>query len=173
MQMPTTSQPGRPYIVVSSDSHAGARWADYRPYVDTDALDAFDQWLELMTSQEMLVGGTRVVTGSQDNSAKLWDAATGKDLRRLGGHADRVPAAAFSPDGKAVLTGSWDRTARVWPVPVPPPDDLERIMTWVETMTGLRFVEGSLPALVLGNIGDPRCVARTLRGVLSQPVAHP
>src|SRR5438105_2681158 len=40
------------YIVVSSDSHAGARWADYRPYVGSDRLDDFDRWLEAMMSQE-------------------------------------------------------------------------------------------------------------------------
>jgi predicted TIM-barrel fold metal-dependent hydrolase len=50
----------RPYVVVSSDSHAGARWADYRPYVDPAHRDDFDEWLTAMTSTETLIGGTRV-----------------------------------------------------------------------------------------------------------------
>jgi WD40 repeat protein/serine/threonine protein kinase/Flp pilus assembly protein TadD len=57
--------------------------------------------------------GRTVLTGSDDSTARLWDAASGKLLRELrpGG---RVWAVAFSPDGKTVLTGSDDRTARLW-----------------------------------------------------------
>ena len=46
--------------------------------------------------------------------------------------------AAFSPDGKLVLTGSWDGSARLWEVPEPIADEPERIIAWVEVMTGLR-----------------------------------
>jgi WD40 repeat protein len=30
------------------------------------------------------------------------------------GHTEPVASAAFSPDGKQVLTGSWDKTAKLW-----------------------------------------------------------
>jgi WD40 repeat protein len=58
--------------------------------------------------------GTRVVTGSGDNAARLWDEATGKVLATLAGHVDSVWAVAFSPEGTRVLTGSEDSTARLW-----------------------------------------------------------
>jgi len=58
--------------------------------------------------------GTRVLTGSADNTARLWDAATGKVVTTLAGHAAPVAAIAFSPDGTRVLTGSEDHTARLW-----------------------------------------------------------
>src|SRR5439155_649285 len=58
--------------------------------------------------------GTRVLTGSEDETARLWDAATGKAVATLAGHTDRVTAVAFSPDGAHILTGSWDNTARLW-----------------------------------------------------------
>ena len=58
--------------------------------------------------------GKRVLTGSWDKTARLWDAATGARSRRSTGHTDRVTAVAFSPDGKRVLTGSYDKTARLW-----------------------------------------------------------
>ena len=50
--------------------------------------------------------GSVVVTGSEDNAARLWDAATGKPIGQPLPHGSAVTAAAFSPDGKIVLTGS-------------------------------------------------------------------
>jgi len=58
--------------------------------------------------------GTHVLTGSEDNTARLWDAATGKAVATLAGHTGPVTAVAFSPDGTRVLTGSEDNTARLW-----------------------------------------------------------
>jgi WD40 repeat protein/tRNA A-37 threonylcarbamoyl transferase component Bud32 len=45
---------------------------------------------------------------------RLWDVATGKEVRVLRGHTDRVVSACFSPDGRRILTASWDQTARIW-----------------------------------------------------------
>ena len=58
--------------------------------------------------------GTRIVTGSGDHTAKVWDAQTGRELLTLKGHTDAVWSAAFSPDGTRIVTGSGDHTAKVW-----------------------------------------------------------
>jgi hypothetical protein len=58
--------------------------------------------------------GARIVTGSGDKTARIWDAATGSLLKALEGHSEAVSAAAFSPDGARIVTGSWDKTARIW-----------------------------------------------------------
>jgi Novel STAND NTPase 1/WD domain, G-beta repeat len=58
--------------------------------------------------------GTRVVTASIDKTARLWDAATGKEIAVLRGHDGLVSSAAFSPDGTRVVTASTDGTARLW-----------------------------------------------------------
>ena len=50
--------------------------------------------------------GARVLTGSDDGKARLWDAATGKTLATFEGHKGAVTAVAFSPDGARVLTGT-------------------------------------------------------------------
>ena len=50
--------------------------------------------------------GKTVLTGSDDKTARLWDAATGKPIGPPLQHQRRVNAVAFSPDGKTVLTGS-------------------------------------------------------------------
>lgn len=58
--------------------------------------------------------GARIVTGSADHTAKVWDAASGKESLTLRGHGGAVKSVAFSPDGQRILTGSWDGTAMVW-----------------------------------------------------------
>ena len=60
--------------------------------------------------------GLRVVTASLDNTARVWEAATGACLRVLAEHTDDVNSAAFSHDGRRIVTASDDRTARVWEV---------------------------------------------------------
>jgi hypothetical protein len=54
------------------------------------------------------------VTGNDDRTARLWDAATGKPLGRPLPHPQTVAAVAFSPDGRTLLTRSQDGTARLW-----------------------------------------------------------
>ena len=59
--------------------------------------------------------GKRIVTASEDKTARLWDAETGKQIGApLVGHEDGVTSAAFSPDGKRIVTASADKTARLW-----------------------------------------------------------
>lgn len=61
--------------------------------------------------------GTRILTGSDDRTAKLWDADTGSDIRTFWGHSNQVDSVAFAADGSKVLTGSLnDKYARLWHV---------------------------------------------------------
>ena len=59
--------------------------------------------------------GRRIVTASDDKTARIWDAANGQPIGEpLRGHDGAVMSAAFSPDGKRIVTASADKTARVW-----------------------------------------------------------
>ena len=58
--------------------------------------------------------GRRIVTASDDRTARVWDPRTGKSVHVLRGHDGRVVDAAFSPDGRLVITASVDGTARLW-----------------------------------------------------------
>ena len=59
--------------------------------------------------------GKRVVSGSEDQTVRVWDVETGECLKVMEGHTKMVSSVAVSRDGKRV-SGSWDKTVRVWDV---------------------------------------------------------
>ena len=58
--------------------------------------------------------GDRIVTASDDATARIWDATTGRELRRLDHGGKWVRAAAISPDGTLVATSSLDDKVHIW-----------------------------------------------------------
>lgn len=65
----------------------------------------------------------RIVTGSWDDTLRLWDAATRQPIGGpLTGHTGRVISVAFSPDGRLIASGSEDDTLRLWPEPAAWPE---------------------------------------------------
>lgn len=60
--------------------------------------------------------GKILASGSVDHTVKLWDPATGTELRALKGHDMTVMSVAFSPDDKVLASGSADNTIKLWDV---------------------------------------------------------
>ncbi|MCB2263693.1 MAG: AAA-like domain-containing protein, partial [Candidatus Thiosymbion ectosymbiont of Robbea hypermnestra] len=80
--------------------HLGATWQGHSGPVESVAFSP---------------DGTRVVSGSQDKSLRLWDTATGQPIGEpWQGHSGPVESVAFSPDGTRVVSGSEDNTLRLW-----------------------------------------------------------
>jgi WD40 repeat protein len=69
--------------------------------------------LGFVTSVAFSPDGRHALTGAWDQTAILWDAATGRQLRTYR-HANRVSCVAFHPKERQVLTGSYDKTAALW-----------------------------------------------------------
>ena len=58
----------------------------------------------------------KILASASSESVKLWDVASGKELRTFAGHSLRITSVAFSPDGKTLASASWDRTIKLWNV---------------------------------------------------------
>ncbi len=112
----------------------------------------------------------RLVTGSADQTARVWDL---KDLaappRVLRGHDGPISALAFAPDGRLV-TGSWDQTARVWDLkdPAAQPRVLRGHEHWISALAFApdgRLVTGSRDKTArVWDLKDLAAQPRVLRG---------
>lgn len=67
-----------------------------------------------VVTAEISPDGTRVVTASEDGTARLWNADTGEPLGQPMSHTAEVLSARFSDNGQQVVTASADGSARIW-----------------------------------------------------------
>ncbi|KAM6513748.1 hypothetical protein FALCPG4_014968 [Fusarium falciforme] len=92
-------------------------WMALKPRMEAD-WNACVQTLEghggQVTSVALSAGGWRVASGSDDNTVKIWDAATGACVQTLEGHSSNVSSVALSADGQRVASGSDDKTVKIW-----------------------------------------------------------
>jgi eukaryotic-like serine/threonine-protein kinase len=123
--------------------------------------------------------GRTILTGGWDNTARLWDAASGQPRGRLMAHQGPVMAVAFSPDGSTILTGSYDTTAQLWDAATARPlgkplvhqgpvyaaafsPDGQTALTGGDDKTARLW---SIPSPVRGDVGRIRLWVQVLTGV--------
>lgn len=69
---------------------------------------------EVVTVCAFSPDGSRIVSGSSDNTARIFDSTTGEQLFTLAGHDGSLYACAFSLDGKRVVSASSDGALKLW-----------------------------------------------------------
>ncbi len=79
-----------------------------------DTITALVGHTATITTLSFNATGTRILTGSDDSTARIWDASTGKLLYILSGNNGVVNRSRFSLDGRRILTHSRDGKVKVW-----------------------------------------------------------
>ena len=74
-------------------------------------LTGHSHWVQAV---EVTADGKRVISGSDDNTVKVWNLETGEEQFTLSGHSGYVRAVAVTADGTRVISGSYDNTVKVW-----------------------------------------------------------
>ncbi len=94
----------------------GANEATIRRVADDSTVTTLEGHTGLIQTLEFDSTGQRVLSASDDGTARIWDAATGEQLLSLSNGGDPVRAAAWSPDDSLIATTGTNRELRVWDV---------------------------------------------------------
>ena len=103
-----------------------------------------------ITCVDVSSDGSRIVSGSEDNTPRLWDARSGNPIGEpLKGHSGTVWSVTFSPDGSRIVSGSEDNTLRLWdarsgnPIGEPLKGHSAAVLSVAFSPDGSRIVSGS------------------------------
>jgi hypothetical protein len=67
-----------------------------------------------VSSVAFSLDGRWLASGSWDKIVKIWEVATGREVRTLAGHTDLISGLAFSPDGRWLASSSYDGSTGIW-----------------------------------------------------------
>ncbi len=67
-----------------------------------------------MNSVAITLDNKFIVSGSNDDTIRVWERESGKQVQELKGHYGSVNSVAISSDNKFIVSGSSDKTIRVW-----------------------------------------------------------
>jgi WD40 repeat protein len=82
----------------------------------TKPIHTFQGHTDYVESVAFTPDGKTILSGSLDNTLKLWNLETGQEINTLSGHRGWVMSVAVSNDGKQALSGSYDKTLKLWDI---------------------------------------------------------
>jgi WD40 repeat protein len=102
-------------VIVSGDEKAGQRKVMAWNVVTHrhEAAPSAQEWLPVSATSP---DGTRRFSFAADNSIRVSDTSTEREVAALRGHTGPVLCAAWSPDGRRLASGGEGRVLRVWDV---------------------------------------------------------
>jgi WD40 repeat protein len=105
-------KPGTQYL--QRTGHIWFRLINYSPFVTGRSFQTLVGHVKGVSSIAVTPDDQLIVTGSSDNTLKVWELGTGTCRTTLIGHTQEVTTVTITQDGRYVLSGSEDKTIRVW-----------------------------------------------------------
>jgi hypothetical protein len=93
--------------------------------------------------------GRLLVSSGDDQTIRLWDLSTGRELRVLRGHTGSVHTLSVSANGQLVVSGSADTTIRIWDT-----SSGKELKTLIGRFGAIRGVAFSPDAQQVASVGD-------------------
>ncbi|MFN6568517.1 NB-ARC domain-containing protein [Dendronalium sp. ChiSLP03b] len=132
--------------VCTLTAHNGSVDLDEEYNVDLDDLD--EEYNYIVNAVTVTPDGKHLISGSQDNTLKIWNLETWEKVCTLYGHSSSVNAVAVTLDSKHLISGSSDNTLKIWNL-----ETAEEVCTltghshWVTAVTvtldGKQLISGS------------------------------
>ncbi|NES80819.1 MAG: WD40 repeat domain-containing protein [Moorea sp. SIO2B7] len=81
---------------------------------DSPVIRTFSGHNDPVSAVAITPDGKKALSASFDNTLKLWDLVTGKEISTFTGHNNSVNAVVITPDGKKALSASFDQNLKLW-----------------------------------------------------------
>ena len=107
-------------LIVLTVGGYGLKQTDYAQLFSSNRTEKVSSFMKLTGHTSFIncltisPDGKTLVSGSADNTIRLWNFTTGEALKTLTGHTSYVNAIAITPDGKTLVSGSADTTIKLW-----------------------------------------------------------
>ncbi len=76
-----------------------------------------EAWKNRISTVVFSPDGKYLLSGNWSSAIKLWDVASGQNIKTFSGHTGRINSLAFSPDGRRILSAARDNLVKIWDVP--------------------------------------------------------